>query len=119
MAELTDEPDGYLEHTPLGDFLAYSKTDKNPQTPLYSLEKARAILALSATGAEDAELRKKAARYDWLRSGVHRRQGAAIHGKRVISRDKLRALMELRFWCTPEELDAAVDAALQAAEKKS
>ena len=29
---------------------------------------ARTILALSATGAEDAELRKKAARYDWLRS---------------------------------------------------
>lgn len=63
MAELTDEPDGYLEHTPLGDFLAYSKTEKNAQTPLYSLEKARTILALSATGAEDAE------RFRWLLKG--------------------------------------------------
>lgn len=54
-----------------------------------------------------------AARYRWLRGGVRSRQGLPTNGERVIGRDKLRNLMEFRFWCTPEELDAAIDAALQ------
>ena len=43
------EPDGYLEHTPMGDFLAYGPAmGKNKQTPLYTLAKAQAVLALAA-----------------------------------------------------------------------
>lgn len=50
-------------------------------------------------------------RYDWLRSGARMRQGIPTSGHRTISRDQLRGLMEFNFWCTPDELDAAIDAA--------
>jgi hypothetical protein len=46
------EPDGYLEHTAFGDFLAYSASKATPQTPLYTLDKARAILAWGSTAPE-------------------------------------------------------------------
>lgn len=66
MAELTDEQiDVVLQSQPRGYII----------DPVWFRAAARAILALSATGAEDAELRKKAARYDWLRNdATHREQ---------------------------------------------
>ena len=58
MAELSDEQiDVVLQSQPRGYII----------DPVWFRAAARAILALSATRAEDAELRKKAARYDWLR----------------------------------------------------
>lgn len=60
MAELTDEQ--YL--------LLLAEHYKDSPVPEIRAHHARlTVIAarLSATGAEDAELRKKAARYDWLR----------------------------------------------------
>lgn len=58
-----------------------------------------------------------AARYRWLRSGVRERQGIPVSGHRTISSSSLRALMEFNFWCTPDELDAAIDAARSKAKE--
>ncbi|WP_398498152.1 hypothetical protein [Variovorax sp.] len=69
-----------------------------------------ALAALAKAAPADA---RDAKRYRWLRAGMRRRQGLPTNGERVIGSDKLRNLMEFRFWCTPEELDAAIDAALQ------
>lgn len=64
--------------------------------------------------AECEALRLKAARYDWLRSGVRERQGMPIPGagSRRISKDELRCFMEFSFWCEPDELDKQIDAAM-------
>lgn len=51
--------------------------------------------------------RADAARYRWLRS-----RGAAhskMSSSAVILKDKLNAKMAFRYWCTPEELDTAID----------
>lgn len=62
--------------------------------------------------AEVEALRKDAERYRWLRSGARERQGVAMEGgARTIARDHLRALMAFNYWCSAEELDAAIDAA--------
>lgn len=58
-----------------------------------------------------------AARYRWLRSGVRERQGIPVSGHRTISSGALRALMEFNFWCTPGELDTAIDAARSQAKE--
>lgn len=75
---------------------------------------ARRILALAAPAppaqAADSVL-EDAARYRWLRAGVRERQGVPVSGHRTMSSNHLRALMEFNFWCTPDELDAAIDAA--------
>lgn len=52
-------------------------------------------------------LERDAERYRWLTSGVARISGAVAG--RMIQRDRLRALMEFHYWCTPDELDAAID----------
>lgn len=53
-----------------------------------------------------------AARYRWLRSGQRLRQGIDIGvGHRRIAKDLTHELMAFSYWCTPEELDAAIDAA--------
>lgn len=72
----------------------------------------RFIQRMEEAAERQAELERKAARYDWLRSGVRTRQGVPTSGHRTISRDPLRGLMEFNFWCTAEELDAAIDASL-------
>lgn len=57
------------------------------------------------------DLIAKAARYDWLRAGTLDRLGMSMpaRGERVIERNRDRNLMVFNFWCTPEELDAAID----------
>ena len=58
------------------------------------------------------QLRADARRYRWLRSGRQLRQGQDTGvGLRQISRDPLRALMTFAYWCSPVELDAAIDSA--------
>ena len=70
------------------------------------------IQRMEEAAERQAELVRKAARYDWLRAGARMRQGIPTSGHRYISRDPLRGLMEFNFWCTPDELDAAIDALL-------
>jgi hypothetical protein len=61
---------------------------------------------------EEAE--RDAARYRWLREGRLMRQGQDVGvGSRLILESPLRARMEFKFWCTPEELDTAIDAAIR------
>lgn len=75
----------------------------------------RAMRAQAAPAAQgDAE---DAARYRWLRSGVRERQGIPVSGHRTISSSSLRAMMEFDFWCAPDELDAAIDAARSQAKE--
>lgn len=66
--------------------------------------------------AEDLDqLRADAQRYRWLRSGRQLRQGQDTGvGLRQIARDPLRALMTFAYWCSPAELDAAIDSASSA-----
>lgn len=86
MAELTDEQiDVVLQSQPRGYII----------DPVWFRAAARAILALSATRAEDAELRKKAARYNWLRSMVY-------DDRIIVSPDRM---------LSGDALDAAIDAA--------
>ena len=86
MAELTDEQiDVVLQSQPRGYII----------DPVWFRAAAHAILALSATGAEDAELRKKAARYDWLRSMIY-------DDRIIVSPDRM---------LSGDALDAAIDAA--------
>lgn len=55
---------------------------------------------------------KDAARYRWLRSGQRLRQGVDIGvGHRRIAKDLTHELMAFSYWCTPEQLDTAIDAA--------
>lgn len=63
-----------------------------------------------------ARLRADAARYRWLRSGQRKRQGTAMPdvGGRTVPLNELRILLEFNFWCSPERLDAAIDARLAA-----
>lgn len=64
------------------------------------------IIAEIDSDAQDA------ARYRWLRSGQRLRQGIDIGvGHRRIAKDLTHELMAFSYWCTPEELDAAIDAA--------
>lgn len=74
---------------------------------------ARAILAAAAPAeARDAA---DAARYRWLRAGRLLRQGHDTGvGRREIQRDPLCAVMSFGYWCSPEALDAAIDAAMAA-----
>jgi hypothetical protein len=64
----------------------------------------------------EAELERNerdAARYRWLRSGVRSRQGVAqVGGSQSIARDTLSSLMTFAFWCTPDELDSAIDSTI-------
>lgn len=55
-----------------------------------------------------------AARYAWLRSGVVTRQGRELGDRihREINRGRYSALLAFRAWCEPDELDAAIDAAI-------
>lgn len=72
---------------------------------------------IAALEAQVQALSLDAGRYRWLRSGEKTRQGLTIIGKggtRLISRDGLRALLSFDFWCTTEELDSAIDAAIAA-----
>lgn len=56
---------------------------------------------------------KDGVRYRWLRSGRRTRQGIVLQGgARSIEQSDLRAMVEFDYWCTPEELDAAIDRAL-------
>jgi hypothetical protein len=64
----------------------------------------------------EAELERNerdAARYRWLRSGSRSRQGIVQGGgARSIAFNALRSLMTFAFWCTPDELDSAIDSAI-------
>ena len=60
-----------------------------------------------------AAVHVNAERYHWLRSGVRLRQGVAVSGQRYIDRSIHQAKMRFDFWCSPDELDAAIDAARQ------
>lgn len=58
-------------------------------------------------------IEQRAARYDYLRSGVALRQGVPTG---VLERfiphplaPKLRAALTFRFWGSPEDMDAAID----------
>jgi len=57
-------------------------------------------------------MERDAARYRWLTSGIVERQLSKLPdiGGRSILRNEQRSLMEFRYWCTPDELDAAIDA---------
>lgn len=71
--------------------------------------------AMAALRAEVERLRADAERYRWLRAGVRRRQGIPVAGHRAIDRSPYVALMQFDFWCTPFELDSAIDIAIAAA----
>ena len=71
--------------------------------------------AMAALRAEVERLRADAERYRWLRAGVRRRQGIPVAGHRAIDQSPYVALMQFDFWCTPFELDSAIDAAITAA----
>lgn len=75
----------------------------------------RFIQRMADAAERQAGLERKAARYDWLRAGSRERQGIPTAGHRTISRDRLRSMVEFNFWCTPDELDTAIDAAIRAA----
>ena len=64
--------------------------------------------------AEVERLRKDAGRYQWLRSGIVSRQGRALGDRihREINKSRYSALLTFRAWCEPDELDAAMDAAM-------
>ena len=72
----------------------------------------QAQVAAQQGDAEDA------ARYRWLRDGIRYRQGVPVSGHRMIPSGYLRALMEFNYWCTPEALDAAIDAERAALAQK-
>jgi hypothetical protein len=60
-----------------------------------------------------------ALRYRWLLSGEKRRQGVSMSGgSRTIERSNLQALMEFQFWCSPNQLNAAIDADIAQGETK-
>ncbi len=100
-AELTDEQiDVELSRACVKawDASSYTSGKCDAVHPMYAAAfeaGARAILALSATGAEDAELRKKAARYDFLRSMVY-------DDRIIVSPDRM---------LSGDALDTAIDAA--------
>lgn len=82
----------------------------NPQT----------ILRLCEVAAASEQDRQDAARYRWLRAGQRMRQGQPTGtGRRLISQSPERALLSFNFWCSPEELDAAIDAALGTSGEKT
>lgn len=58
------------------------------------------------------ELQAKAALYDWLVSGQRIRQGKAVpnFGGRYIDKNPNQSLLSFSYWCSPEELAAAINA---------
>ena len=65
---------------------------------------------LSITADEFAAMARDAERYRWLRE-----KGACNEKSSrgaLLSRDRLRVLVAFRYWVAPEELDAAIDAAM-------
>ena len=81
---------------------------------IHAMHRARAELAdlLPQIIAQIDSDAQDAARYRWLRSGQRLRQGIDIGvGHRRIAKDLTHELMAFSYWCTPEELDAAIDAA--------
>ena len=69
-----------------------------------------------ALRADLVTLRKDAERYQWLREGRLMRQGLDTGaGQRRIERNQLRAVMTFAYWCTPDDLDMEIDAAMVAA----
>lgn len=63
-------------------------------------EHARELRNVVAALARANAAEQNAARYRWLRDGP-----------RYIARDERYTLMAFQFWCSPAELDAAIDAA--------
>lgn len=81
------------------------------EVPLYWYNSAKATYAEACSPDRIRRLLDDAERYQWLRGGSVERQMTALPniGGRSIPRDKLRSMVEFMFWCTPEELDAAID----------
>lgn len=79
--------------------------------PLHCYHSARAAYTEACDPDRIRRLLDDAERYQWLRGGSVERQMTALPniGGRSIPRDKLRSLVEFMFWCTPKELDAAID----------
>lgn len=60
------------------------------------------------------EAQRDAKRYRAIRSSKRYRQGTELLGGRLeIERDEKSMLASFAFWCTPEQLDAAIDKAME------
>lgn len=81
----------------------YSEADVRAHRRAYAAH----LLAALEVASKDAQ------RYRWLRSGERMRQGTALPdtGTRIISKDEKQALLSFNYWCSQNELDAAIDAA--------
>lgn len=77
----------------------------------YAEARRKGEAAEDALKAAPLDVEAKAARYDWLVAGRYIRQDKEIRdrGGRIISKSETTALMSFNYWCTPEELDAAID----------
>lgn len=59
-----------------------------------------------------AELKAKAACFDWLVSGRKTRQGVVLpaFGTRQLDKNPQQSLLSFSYWCTVEQLRAAIEA---------
>ena len=118
VRDLTDNSHGVIGLHKNGDDAPWSELTEGGRYDDWlglALEQADVALTQSTTvqQAEIDILRAKAARYDYLRSGVRKRQGIVVSGHREINRSTFQSAMCFDFWCTPEELDILIDLELE------
>lgn len=82
--------------------------------PASTIEVMSKLEAVPAPDPEPTleELKAKAACYDWLISGQRIRQGIAVpnFGVRRIDKNAESSLLSFTYWCSPEQLTAAIQA---------